>query len=126
MIQELLDYLNNRPRSPWDCLGENGKSKQLTTLFCDREDDFLILSPNNIVHEVYKKKAGYWKSDPIGQPSVLLSIEDAAILPELESQYGAINWVVVEGDVTAVYTPFTARFQDRINAIIDTTYANLK
>jgi hypothetical protein len=126
MIQELLDYLNNRPRSPWDCLGKDNKSIQLTALFCNTDgEDFLILTDANIVHEVYKKKAG-WKSDIVGQPNVLISMEDAAILPELECQYSAINWVAVEGDVSVTYTPFMARFQDRINAIIDMAYANLK
>ena len=128
MIDELIAYLN-KSRSPWDYLEDN-LSKQLTEIFCNFDDDDFLILNNGIVYNIYKKKADYgdyWKSEIIGRPDVLLEMKNAAILPELESRYSAINWMVVEeGDITSVSTPFMTEFTDRINAIIDTTYANLK
>lgn len=102
-------------------------SKNLTELFCrfpENKNGFIALE-KGIAYHVFRAEKK-WDWDVIGQPNVLLNIKDAVILPELERQCAAINWVVVEGDVTGVSTPFMTRFANRINAIIDTTYVNLK
>lgn len=128
MIDELIAYLN-KSRSPWDYLEDNLSSRQLTNTFCNFDDDDFLILNNGIVYNIYKKKADYgdyWKSEIIGQPNVLIEMRNAAILPELESRYSAINWVIVQGDITSTSTPFMAEFTERINMIISAAYANLK
>jgi len=128
-ILDITNHLNSGNDDLHPIIKSGLLNKELTDLLLDPKDGDFIALDGKIAHLIYQTdggECGVWESKPIGQPNVLIGINEVIILSELESQYSAINWVVVEGEVTAVTTPFQLHFWDRITIIIDTAYANLE